>query len=46
MSKGKRYKDEFKVEPVNRVTESGYFVQEVVERLDITDIHAAKLIAP
>lgn len=36
MSKGKRYTDEFKVEAVKQVTERGYSVQEVAERLGIS----------
>jgi transposase-like protein len=33
MSKCKRYTDEFKVEALKQVTERGYSVQEVIERL-------------
>ena len=36
MSKGKRYTYEFKVEAVKQVTERGYSVQEVAERLGIS----------
>lgn len=36
MSKGKRYTDEFKVEAVKQITERGYSVQEVAERLGIS----------
>ena len=36
MSKGKRYTDEFKIEAVKQITERGYSVQEVAERLGIT----------
>lgn len=36
MSKGKRYTDEFKIEAVKQVTERGYSVQEVAERLGIS----------
>ena len=36
MSKGKRYTDEFKIEVVKQVTERGYSVQEVSERLGIS----------
>ena len=36
MSKGKRYTEEFKVEAVKQVTERGYSVQEVAERLGIS----------
>lgn len=36
MSKGKRYTDEFKVEAVKQVSERGYSVQEVAERLGIS----------
>jgi len=34
--KGKRYTDEFKKEAVKQVTERGYSVSEVAERLGIT----------
>lgn len=33
MSKGKRYTEEFKVEVLKQITERGYSVQEVAERL-------------
>lgn len=36
MSKGKRYTEEFKVEAVKQITERGYSVQEVAERLGIS----------
>ena len=36
MSKGKRYTDEFKVEAVKQITERGYSVQEVADRLGIS----------
>lgn len=36
MSKGKRYPEEFKVEAVKQVTERGYSVMEVSQRLDIS----------
>lgn len=36
MSKGKRYTEEFKIEAVKQVTERGYSVNEVAERLGIT----------
>jgi transposase len=36
MSKGKRYTDEFKIEAVKQITERGYSVQEVAERLGIS----------
>jgi transposase len=36
MSKGKRYTQEFKIEAVKQVTDRGYSVQEVAERLGIT----------
>lgn len=36
MSKGKRYTEEFKIEAVKQVTDRGYSVQEVAERLGIT----------
>jgi transposase len=36
MSKGKRYTEEFKTEAVKQITERGYSVQEVAERLGIT----------
>ena len=35
MSKGKRYTQEFKVEAVKQITERGYSVSEVSERLGI-----------
>ena len=35
MSKGKRYTQEFKIEAVKQITERGYSVAEVVERLGI-----------
>jgi len=35
MSKGKRYTQEFKIEAVKQITERGYSVVEVSERLDI-----------
>lgn len=35
MSKGKRYTQEFKIEAVKQITERGYSVAEVSERLDI-----------
>ena len=34
--KGKRYTEEFKQEPVKQVTERGYSVADVAERLGIT----------
>jgi len=36
MSKGKRYTEEFKIEVVKQVTDRGYSVNEVAERLGIT----------
>jgi len=36
MSKGKRYTEEFKVEAVKQITERGYSVQDVAERLGIS----------
>jgi transposase len=36
MSKGKRYTKEFKIEAVKQVTDRGYSVNEVAERLGIT----------
>jgi len=36
MSSGKRYTDEFKIEAVKQVTERGYSVAEVAERLGTT----------
>lgn len=36
MSKGKRYTEEFKIEAVKQVTERGYSVNEVAERLGIS----------
>lgn len=36
MSKGKRYTEEFKIEAVKQVTDHGYSVNEVAERLGIT----------
>lgn len=36
MSKGKRYTEEFKIEAVKQITERGYSVQEVAERLGIS----------
>jgi transposase len=36
MSKGKRYSEEFKIEAVKQITERGYSVHEVAERLGIT----------
>ena len=36
MSKGKRYTEEFKIEAVKQVTDRGYSVNEVAERLGIT----------
>jgi transposase len=36
MSKGERYTEEFKIEAVKQVTERGYSVNEVAERLGIT----------
>ena len=36
MSKGKRYTEEFKIEAVKQITERGYSVHEVAERLGIT----------
>lgn len=36
MSKGKRYTEEFKIETVKQITESGYSVQEVAKRLGIS----------
>tara|TARA_B100000700_G_scaffold195549_1_gene215203 strand:+ start:165 stop:323 length:159 start_codon:yes stop_codon:yes gene_type:complete len=35
MSKGKRYTQEFKIEAVKQITERGYSVAEVSERLGI-----------
>jgi len=35
MSKGKRYTQEFKIEAVKQITERGYPVSEVSERLGI-----------
>ena len=35
MSKGKRYTKEFKREVVKQITERGYSVSEVADRLDI-----------
>lgn len=34
--KGKRYTEEFKVEAINQVTERGYSVADVAQRLGIT----------
>lgn len=34
---GKRYPEEFKLEAVKQVTERGYTVREVAERLGVTD---------
>lgn len=34
--KGKRYTQEFKIEAVKRVTDRGYSIQEIAERLGIT----------
>ncbi len=36
MDKGKRYPEEFKIEAVKQVSERGYSVKEVAERLDIS----------
>ncbi|WP_193330725.1 IS3 family transposase [Pseudoalteromonas ulvae] len=36
MSKGKRYTEEFKIEAVKQITERGYSVQEVADRLGIS----------
>lgn len=36
MSKGKRYTGEFKIEAVKQITERGYSVQEVADRLGIS----------
>ena len=36
MSKSKRYTEEFKIEAVKQVTERGYSVQDVAERLGVT----------
>jgi transposase len=36
MSKGKRYTEEFKVEALKQITERGYSVLEVAERLGIS----------
>jgi transposase len=36
MSKGKRYSQEFKIEAVKQITDRGYSVQEVAERLGIS----------
>ena len=36
MNSGKRYKEEFKIEAVKQVTERGYSVAEVAERLGTT----------
>lgn len=36
MSKGKRYTEEFKIEAVKQITDRGYPVQEVAERLGIS----------
>lgn len=36
MSKDKQYTDEFKIEAVKQITELGYSVQEVAERLGIS----------
>lgn len=36
MSRGKRYTEEFKIEAVKQVTDRGYSVNEVAERLGIT----------
>ncbi|CAM3940285.1 Transposase [Rheinheimera salexigens] len=36
MSKGKRYTEEFKIEAVKQVTDRGYSVNEVAERLGIS----------
>jgi transposase len=36
MSKGKRYTEEFKIEALKQITERGYSVQEVAERLGIS----------
>ena len=36
MSKGKRYTEEFKGEAVKQITERGYSVQEVADRLGIS----------
>ncbi len=36
MSKGKRYTEEFKIEAVKQITDRGYSVQEVAERLGIS----------
>ena len=33
---GKRYTDEFKIEAVRQITEGGYPVQEVADRLGVT----------
>ena len=34
---GKRYPEEFKIEAVKQVTERGYKVREVAQRLGVTD---------
>ncbi|CAG9000903.1 MAG: hypothetical protein CENE_02910 [Candidatus Celerinatantimonas neptuna] len=36
MSKGKRYKEEFKVEAVKQIIKRGYSVQEIAEHLVIS----------
>lgn len=36
MSKGKRYTEKFKIEAVKQITERGYSVQDVAERLGIS----------
>ena len=36
MSKGKRYTEEFKIEAVKQITDRGYSVQEVADRLGIS----------
>jgi len=36
ISKGKRYTEEFKIEAVKQITDRGYSVQEVAERLGIS----------
>jgi transposase-like protein len=37
MSKGKRYTEEFKSEAVKQITERGYSIAEVAERLGVND---------
>jgi len=38
MSKGKRYTQEFKIEAVKQVTDRGYSIAEVSERLGINQV--------